>query len=633
MSFLKRPKPTALVASAMTVPVDDVTMTNRLTQLVRPWQREAMDFFDLMAEIHYPACYFGNGLSRFRLYIGERPVDNPTGEPTEMFGNKRSDLYRAAEDILLSIRGPLGGLAELQRLYGINVTVPAECYLTGTDRTEDGQTVTDWELLSIQELRKKDGSTGNSVETGWARFFDGGMAPDPEWKPTHVERFWKKHPFRTWHADSPLQSLNGDCKRLLVLNQSMTTRMLSKLAQAGYLYITTAMTIAGQVEAPTGDGAVVQDPFAQKLFAGLERGIMDGTGKFAPDVIRGPSGEKPEFINIDRTIDRVEMELRAEMRANISAGLNLPTEADQGMSQGTHWNTWAISDDTVKNHMEPEAIDFCNGLTETVLWPQLKSWNVANGSKYSMADIMRIGICEDPSGVARRPNMIEDVRQAHSQIAVSDAALRRASNIEEADKPDEIEFVRQMGVQIKNPYLATFEMDVAERIDWEQVAATPAGEGAPGAGGVPPSRRPADPSKPDPKPAKNPKQAAEDALVFAAAASGHLAAAQKVVGAKVRARCEPIPAVFAKVKQVPNEKVLATVDWDDVNLPGAEVERMFVSALGGMTSALMDLGYGSVESEDFTGRVAILATDRQHSPITPADLQAIALRVLSPSDS
>ena len=632
MPFLKKSTaPNALVASAMKVDPNDTVQTNRLTNLVRPWQREAMDFFDLMAEIHYPACYFGNGLSRFRLFIGERPDGNPTGDPSERTGNDRSDLYRAAEDILLSIRGPLGGLPELQRLYGLNVMVPAECYLTGVDRREGRETVTDWELLSIQEVRKRDGATGTD-QGSWARYFDGGLGPDPDWKPTSVERFWKKHPFRTFHADGPLQSLNGDCKRLLVLNQSLTTRMLSKLAQAGYLYITTAMTLTGAAEAPTGDGQVVKDEFAVKLFAGLEKGILDGTGKFAPDVIRGPSGEEPKFITIDRTIDRVEMELRAEMRRNISAGLNLPTEAEQGLSQGTHWNTWAISDDTVKNHMEPEVIDFCNGLTETMLWPLLRSWNAANGARYSEADIQRLGVCEDPSGVARRPNMVEDVRQAHAAVAVSDAALRRASNIPEDDQPSEEEFVRQMGVQIKNPYLATIGMKIHDEIDWAAVAKVPSGEGAPGAGGTPPSRRPADPSKPEPKPAKNPKQAS-DASVLAAAASGHLAAAQKVVGAKVRALCEPRPELKAKVKGVANEKVLATVDWDDLDLAPRDVEAMYATALQDLHRDLCALGVNPALSHLFMVVVSEFATDRQHTPITLADLERLAAEVLSGTDT
>ena len=72
-----------------------------------------------------------------------------------------------------------------------------------------------------------------------------------------------------------------------------------------------------------------------------------------------------------------------------------------------------------------------------------------------------------------KTNIAEDARQLHDRIVVSSKAARRMSGVEETDAPTEEEYVRQLGVAAGDPYLATFGLSIADKIDWEKVSVQP----------------------------------------------------------------------------------------------------------------------------------------------------------------
>lgn len=620
MSLFTRRKgsPTSVTAAARPIPPSDHEAVRAVSSALRPWQTLAWKHYNDLAEIHYPAAYKGNALSRFRLHIAKRPADLPAADPIEVTSDA-DDLDRAAQDILSALGGDLGGPEEILRLYGINMTIAADAWLVGEDRAGE----TNWEMLSISEMRA-------NGEGNYQRFPMGGTTPmeDAAWKPNYVHRMWRPHPQFTQLADGAMQSLSADCERLLVLNRSLTARILSKLAQAGYFFVPSGMTITGAPEAPTGNGPSITDPLMVKLLGDAERSVLDGRGSFIPTGIRGPAaeGEAIRFISMDRTIDRVEMELRAELRSNIAGGMDLPREVQEGMAGGNHWSTWAVSDSSYKDHIVPDASAFVKAITKHYLWPLLRDWNEAAGSRFTEADIRRRCIDGDGSAVVSRPNGSEDARQLSDRIVISDEALRRRSGVGEEEAPSEEQFVRQLGRQIKNPYLATLGLAIHDKIDWEAVAKVPAGEGAPGAGGTPPSRRPTDNGTPGAGPKGS--TASADPAVWAAVASGHLAAAAKVVGAKVRARCEPHPDVFAEVKRIPNERVLASIELTAIELPEGDVTQWCYAALRPLEVALLDLGADTALAEAYAWRIARAFVEH---PTTPPDLAEIASTVLSPT--
>lgn len=637
MSLFKGRSRDGLVASASVVNPRDHLQVKRLAAAQRRWQHDAWSFYDQLAEIHYPANFIGSAISRFMFRVGEIPVDDPMADPVVPDSRKRSEIYREAEDIMNALQGDVGGASQLARSHAMNMTVAAEGWLTGEDRADD----TNWEFLSIKEVRP-------TPEGDFQRFYYGFGAEPEAFTPHYIRRFWKAHPGQTGVADSALAALSGDCNRLIALNESITSRLLSRLGQAGILFLPNTIQVAGAIEAPTGDGQPVADPFFTRLLDTMEKAILDRTGASGamPIIVRGPPGEGQNIIHItlDRAIDRVEMELRSELRHNIATGLDLPPEVSTGLAATNHWTSWSVMDSSFRSHLVPLADNFAEGVTRTYLWPALRI------SGHDEHDIRRFIVVPDGANVVHRPNESEDGRQLYDRSAISATALRRRSGVPEEDQPSEEEYVQQIGMKTNVPYLATWGMKIHKKIDWANVPGA-AMAGAPGTGSTPPSKRPADSGKAGPgepgqgvagkdpkdeKDAKDPNpngQPGYSSQVFAAAASGHLLAAQKKVGAMVRSRCADGKhhELFGYLKHTPNERVLAVIDdWDAIGLSTDSVVLLFVDALEPLTIDLLQSGYALNAVERFVDDLAYKAAMTQHSPIGIQDLVLMAISVLDP---
>lgn len=495
----------AVTASAAIVDLSDPIVLRQQRAARQSWQDMAWTFYRTLPEIRYPANYIGAAMSRFVLRAAIIDPANPTAPPKIPEKDEQTEASRMADDLLLQLEGSQGRAPEIQNRYGVNMAVAADGWLLGQDRRDDDRRYIDWEFLSIRELQFV------SVEGEERAFRDttgsgiGAVSPDsPNILPPDVyaRRFWHPHPEFSAQADGPLEALRGDCERLRALNDGITARLLSRLAQAGLLFLPSEITLPSlpdsvdAVEVERG-----QDPVITKLLAYLEATILnrDSAAGAMPIVLRGPGqvGELIKFITMDRTIDKTEMSLRAELRDNIYSGLMLPKEVGSGMGTGNHWSTWSIMDSTKRDHLQPAADRFADGLTRVYLRPGLTKALDPDGRDRdaAAAEARTVVVVADGSQVIARPNEAEDGRQLHDRIAINDVALRARSGVTESEKPSEVEYVQQLGRKVNDAYLATFEMEVAKRIDWDKVGKTGA-EGAPGVGGTPPSRRPADSSDP-----------------------------------------------------------------------------------------------------------------------------------------
>lgn len=619
--FTRKPQPgNAIVASARDVRVGDESAVTAIAAVRQPWQTHAWDLFYKLAEIHYPASYIGASLGRFTFPVGQIPKDDPTADATIPKKDERTDLYRAAEDIMFAFEGPLGGPSELARLYAMNMMIAADCWLTGRDH--QGQP--EWEVLSVNELKSEGGK--------FKRYSVSNARPDPEWAPQYVKRIWRASPERTQIADSAMSSLIADCQRLVALNESMTSRIVNRLIQAGLMVIPSEFSIETPA-APDGSGQANLDPFMLKFLNDAQQAMLNRDKPVIPTVIRGPAqyADAIRFVTMDRTIDRVEMELRSELRHNINTGIDLPPEVSEGMGGATHWSAWAIGDSAFA-HLLPEAGRWADALTREYLWRGLRSWVEETRANFTEADIRHLVVLPDGSNVVVRPNAAEDGRQLRDRFAISDSALRLRSGAADEEKPTDEEYVRMLGQKINNAYLATYGLEVQGKIDWEKSKEVGSTAGAPGVGGTPPSRRPADSSDPAGAPgegdtdAENESAADRTAITFAAAAAGFTLAATKKVGATVRALCEPHPDIFQEVKPFPNEKVLGQIDPVDIGLTEHRVRSMFVDELMGIVE-VVDPSDRS-DAIAYVGEVADFCASHADAP-DHAKLLELARTVLS----
>lgn len=620
----------ALVASAMSVNPGDESRIRRIAAAYQEWQAGGWVFYDKLAEVHYPANYTSSALARFSYLAGVRSAESPLAAPAVPDVKDRTDVDRVAQEILWALEGPQGDINALAGLYSINDDISGEGYLTGVDHGSGRNAYTDWEYLSILELRA-------GTDGGWTRSgvgFSDDQTPTPGSYKAFVKRMWAAHPARTFVADSPLQALADDCRRLIALNDSMTSRILNRMAQAGILFIPSGLSVVGANEAPEGSTDPVKSPFWLKFLDTVEKAILkrNTAAGALPIILQGneKDGAAIRHVVMDRTIDRVEMELRAELRQNIAMGQNLPSESQTGLGNATHFQLWGITDDAYQGHLLPKAQRWANNLTREYLWPGLRSYRkergLDNDPMWSEEEIRRRVVIADGASVVTKPNMAEDRRQLHDRLVISDDALRGASGATDADIPEDNEYVRQLGRKINNPYLATFGLKVADEIDWDKVANTPNGEGAPGAGSIPPTRRPADSSDPPGK--RSPKAAADtDPVLLAAAASGHLLAARKAVGARLRALAQAKPEIAAEIRNVANEQVLAAVDLDELDLGIDAVAEFFTQALAPLAVDLTDQADPDTVAA-FVAAVAGLAAIKSDPALS--DLRRVASGVMNP---
>ena len=583
MSIFSRSSKSALVASAVSVNPDDAGLVAKINAARQKWQSEAWPIFDQLAEVHYPTAYTGSALQRFSYLPGIRSSDNPLDPPRVPDPSERTELDRVMQDLLWALDGPQGDINDLARLYAMNDAVAGEGYLTG----EDVNGYTNWEYLSVKELvPAADDGTGKAV---WSRSGLGSGTPDDgrvTYSP-HVKRFWNAHPARTFMADAPLLSLGDDAARLIALNASMTSRILNRMAQSGILFIPSGLTVVGANEAPDGTTDPVKSPFWLKFLNTIEQAILQrNTAAGAiPIILQGSAvdGEAIRHIVMDRTIDRVEMELRSELRSNLAMGQDLPPESQTGMGASNHWNVWAIGDDAYQGHLLPKAQTFARNVTREFIWPGLRLWvkeNNKTGAEFSESEIRRRVVIPDGSHVITRPNASEDARQLRDRIAVNDKYLREKSGATPEDAPSEDEYVRMLGLHINNPYLATYGMDVQGKVDWEKVKSTTAGPGAPGAGGTPPSRRPADSSMPSGAPGgnKGSKKASDtDIAIFTATLSAYATAAMGQVGRILRDEARGDLASKAALQT--DLEVFQTADLDEFGVNEHFLDGHLIAAL------------------------------------------------------
>lgn len=481
-----------VTASAQIVDLSKSVEVRRQRLARREWQRYVWGFYRTLPEVRYPANYIGNALSRFTMRPALLDPDSPTADPRVPESKNRPAIIGAAEDILAGLEGPQGGIGEIQRRYGLNMNIAADGYLFAppTERGRDAE----WEFLSTNELRFTEWR--GAGERAWRDPLGSGDDPtEDDLIPdnAYLRRFWYSHPEYSQQADGPLEALKDDCQRLLDLNDSISGRILSRLASAGILFIPNSISMPITPQ-PEGSDLADMDPVIATIIDMMQKAIQNrGTAAgVMPIIMRGSdeAGEKIKHITLDRVIDEGEMRLRDELRTTITRGQDLPVEVQTGMGSSNHWSSWSISDSTLTVHLQPLADRFADGLLRVFLRPALASLDM-----FDPQEIATVAVVADGSNVVTRPNAAEDYRQLHDRITVGDSALREKSGAEEADKPTEEEYVRIMGRRINSPYLATFDMPVAERIDWEKVkVGTPSG--APGVGGEPSSRLPADSGDP-----------------------------------------------------------------------------------------------------------------------------------------
>lgn len=536
VTSVERPPRASVTASAARMTTgEDGERDKGLERQRLPWQERAFAYYELLGEVWYAAQFYSKALQKLELRLVRR-VDQDKNEPVT-----DPDLL----DYLDRIQDPGGGRTNLLGAYGQLRFLTGECYLLVTQK--DG--VERWEMLSCDELRWK------ADEKRYLRYRLPNNRPesleeaDPgEWEPLDESaiayRFWKRHPRYSNLADSPMRGVLDLCEELVILTRAVRARGRSRLAGSGILLYPDEMDFSSP-DSHTDDRG--DSLFEQRLTSAMVTPIKDegSASAVVPLLVRCPAEYIDKWVHLkvfDPQEAYPETGLRSECIERMAIGLDLPAEVLLGKGGANHWSAWQIDEDAWKAHLQQVAQALVDDLTGGYLRPSMIDAGVANADEYLIE--------YDASAVINHPDRGRDAKDAHGALTISDDALNQALGFNDEDKPSEEEYLRRVGVLLKNTGLVV-----------DGVPSAAPGSGAAGngdAGGQSAGPGAVEPGAPEPE-AEQPDAVAASADVGLLASELISERARELAGSRMRSRFKSDRRITQLLDGVPNRDVGAVL--------------------------------------------------------------------------
>lgn len=393
------------------------------------WQTEAWGFFDSLGEFQYAVDWLANALSRVRLTAAELV---PGGDEPEPLGDG------PAAQLVEQLGGGIAGHAAIMKSLAIQLSVPGEGWLVA-ERVDPRIPLAqaDWSVKSTDEIRPGRGKAG-----GYEVRVD-----DNRWQTLGEEslpvRIWDPHPRYSWKATSAAKAAIPIMRTVELLNRRIIATLVSRLAMNGLLLIPQEYTI--NTPAPYQEA---DDPFVAMLLDIAGKNIREPGSATAsipiPIKFAGDGIEKWKHLTFGDGVDKELIEEREKELGRLATSLNMPAEVLKGLGTVNHWTSWQLAEDGIKLHISPVAELIGGGLTTGYLQPMLK----AAGEDLVGPNGGKLIVWYDTSELTSRPDKSAQAKSAHGEIAISDAALRRESGLDEADAPTAEETERQALVML-----------------------------------------------------------------------------------------------------------------------------------------------------------------------------------------
>lgn len=465
----------------------------------RPKSAKAWAHYDNIGELHYAVnvsariCGHASLVPKRRLKNGEA-------------GGRLSD--RNVNAVINGIWSPTGGLRHLVESFVRIRKLNAHAHLI-RNRNPDGSPngydwISDDEIsLDGDRILRNTLPVSDNVSRDERRALSIIISPDD-----YLGRIWLPHPRYSGLPDSPMGPIDSVCQTLDLLTQTVLARLYSRLAMAGILYVPSEVSeVVATSDTSSRDGAkpFSKDAVLNSLTAGFMTNMKrhDVAASAMPVMLRGPAqyAEALRLIQTDREIWETDMRLREEAQNRMLLGLDITPTAVKGEQDSNHWSSWSNRDQELRVNVVPELEIFAFAMEVLAVVPELEARGVARNK----IDGFALGF--DLSGATARPNLAEDARQAYDRGNLSPEGQRVLSGIPAEYTPTEEEFVRWLGTKIGDPYLATFGLPVAERIDFDRVVAKSAPGPDPANPGEEPSAGPGvgDPGSPESDDSDTPK--------------------------------------------------------------------------------------------------------------------------------
>lgn len=421
-------KPRAITGAAEPMKLNSTNQRERVDKRkVQAWQTAAWQFFDQIGEIKFAFSLVGQIISQVRIYAAY--VQSPDSPPVKVdelvkkldsveqsTSHKTRDAAKAADDVVTEfIHTAFNGISSFMREAAINVSVPGEFYLAH----HKGK----WHCVSSDELV---GTQGNyKLRTDRTS----NQADEDLAENAYVARVWRAHPRFSKEPDSSMLGVLDQCEQLVLLDQAMRVITRSRL-NAGALFIPDGVG-AANLEASIAEAASnpVEDESAMN--------------SVVPLLLRGPAelGKEIKYVELARKVDAEMLEQQSRALDRVLAGVDIPKDIVQGLSNARYSNAIVITDEMFKSHIEPLIIMLCDALTTVMLHTQLRK----NGIDEDL--VRNLVVWYDPSDIVTRPDRSQAANDGYDRKVLSAHAWRSARGFNEMDAPDSSELRERLALE------------------------------------------------------------------------------------------------------------------------------------------------------------------------------------------
>ncbi len=390
------------------------------------WQQEAWAIYDQVGELRYASNLYANGLSRIRLELVRKGKNGQN--PIRLCDLKEEDLTQAdriVQQVLSDFTDEMP-LDEMQRLWGLNKFVVGEAMLVGLPyrgRKGRRRKLLDytWKLYSKEDVQHKNGIL---------------LICGEEWDENDVLmiRVWQPHPRRHFEADSPVRATLPILRELIGLTMHVSALIDSRLAGAGILLLPTSATVLGGT-APEDDQE--EDPTVAALIESMVTPIKDrdSAASVVPLILTAPdeSVDAIRHITFASPLDAASKDLRDEAIRRLALGMDMPPEQLIGLGSSSHWNAWAVQEDTVKLHLVPGVKLLGDAIVKEFLYPVLLELGLDEDLVYSY------GFEPVADSLISRPNHFDEALELYKLDAITREAVLEAAGFDITAAPEQKE--------------------------------------------------------------------------------------------------------------------------------------------------------------------------------------------------
>lgn len=382
------------------------------------WQDELWNFYRNLGEFNFGVTWFSEGMSRIRLSAARLL---PGGDEPEILKEG------PAVDAVSKLGHGIAGQAQMMRSMAIQLSVPGDCYLVGSQDPLSTDTWS-WHVYSLEEIRVSNVRKSSTWEV---------RVDEAIWKPLGdnalVIRVWQPDPQFGWRAMSNARGALDSMHRLDLLNRRVTATILSRLASNGFLVYPDEVTFPVRDEFKDAP-----DPFIAEIID-IASKVVENPGSPAsaiPLPLRVPSEyiEKFQHLTFANELDEKITEYRIYETRRLATSMRLPGEVVLGRGDVNHWGMWQLEEESIKLYFSTTAELICDALTKGFLHPTLRAMGIDPDSEEG-----KIIVWYDTSELTVRPDKSSDALKLYSMGEMSGTAVRRETGFSEADKPDKDE--------------------------------------------------------------------------------------------------------------------------------------------------------------------------------------------------